>query len=88
MAAAPGLKMPPVGAAGAAAVLGLGCLDEAAGLLGQTVQGGGFPALERGDDQIVGHGAINCSGFLAPDKPPITLFQRLTEMTCPQPESS
>ena len=88
MAAASGLKMPPVGAVGAAAVLGLGGLDEAAGLLGQTVQAGDFPALESGDGQIVGHGGINCCGFLAPDKLPITLFQRLTEMTCPQPESS
>jgi hypothetical protein len=46
--------MPPAGAAGAAAVLGLGGFDEAAGLLGQTVQAGDFPALELGDGQIVG----------------------------------
>ena len=44
--------MPPVGAVGAAAVLGLGGFDEAAGLLGQTVQADDFPALELGNDQI------------------------------------
>ena len=45
-------KMPPVGAAGVAAVLGLGGYDEAAGLLGQTVEAGECPALELGDNQI------------------------------------
>ena len=60
--------MPPVGAVGAAAVFGLGGFDEAAGLAGQAVEAGDCPALEFGDDQIVGHNALNCSGFLAPDK--------------------
>jgi hypothetical protein len=54
VAAAPGLKMAPVGAVGAAAVLGLGGFDEAAGLAGEVLEAGDFPARECGDGQIVG----------------------------------
>ena len=58
MAAAPGLEMAPVGAVGAAAVRGLSCFDEAAGLAGEVLQAGECPALGRGNDQIVRHGGI------------------------------
>jgi hypothetical protein len=53
--------MPPVGAVGAAGVFGFGGFDEPADLLGQTVERRDCPALGRGNDQIVRHGALNCS---------------------------
>src|ERR1041385_3551692 len=45
LTATPSFEKAPVGAVGAAVVVGLGGCDEATGLVGQTVQGSQCPAL-------------------------------------------
>ena len=55
LAPAPGFKKAPVGAVGAACIVGLGGGDEPTGLFGQVFQGNQCPAPGLGDNQVIGH---------------------------------